>query len=105
MTGISSFTIPEISFNFSVRILRFVNLFAASFMGFFGIALLNTCVIAYMVSFKSFGVPFLAPLSPHYRSSKDMIVRPPIWKQWMRPMFMQPQDKQRRPKPEGNSPS
>lgn len=101
LTGISSFTIPEISFNFAVRILRFVMLFAASFMGFFGIALVLTCVIAYMVSFKSFGVPFLSPLSPRYRSSKDLIVRPPVWKQWLRPFNIHPLDKQRKNKPEG----
>ncbi|AEI43578.1 spore germination protein [Paenibacillus mucilaginosus] len=103
MTGISSFTIPEISFNFAVRILRFIILFTASFMGFFGIALTLTCVISYMVSFKSFGVPFLTPLSPHDRSSKDLIVRPPVWKQWLRPFYTNPQDKQRKKKPEGPS--
>lgn len=103
MTGISSFTIPEISFNFGVRIVRFLNLLVASFLGFFGIALLFTCIIAYMVSFKSFGVPFLAPLSPHYRSSKDMILRPPLWKQWLRPLFTVPQVKKRGPKPGGNA--
>ncbi|WP_426446074.1 spore germination protein [Paenibacillus sp. S-38] len=101
LTGISSFTIPEISFNFAVRILRFAILLIASFMGFFGIALTLTCVIAYMVSFKSYGVPFLTPLSPHQGSSKDMIVRPPVWKQWLRPLYTQPKDKQRKKKPEG----
>ncbi|MFC4098076.1 spore germination protein [Paenibacillus xanthanilyticus] len=101
LTGISSFTIPEISFNFAVRILRFAMLFAASFMGFFGISLVLTCVIAYMVSFKSFGVPFLSPLSPHYRSSKDLIVRPPVWKHWLRPFNIHPLDKRRKNKPEG----
>jgi spore germination protein KA len=103
MTGISSYTIPELSFNFAVRILRFVILFAAAFMGFFGIALTFTSFLAYLVSFTSFGVPFVAPLSPHDRSSKDLIVRPPVWKQWLRPFTTNPQNKQRMNKPKGKS--
>ncbi len=103
MTGISSYTIPELSFNFAVRILRFVILFAAAFMGFFGIALTFTAFLAYLVSFTSFGVPFVAPLSPHDRSSKDLIIRPPVWKQWLRPLVMNPQDKRRKNKPKGKS--
>jgi len=103
LTGISSYTIPEISFNFAVRILRFVILFAASFMGFFGIALTFTCFIAYLVSFTSFGVPFVAPLSPHDRSSKDLIVRPPVWKEWLRPFAVNPQDRQRMNRRKGKS--
>lgn len=95
LTGLSSFAVPEISMNFAVRILRFFMLISANFMGFFGVALLLTCVLAYMVSFESFGVPFMSPLSPHYRSSKDLIVRPPVWKQWLRPMNMRPQDRVR----------
>jgi spore germination protein KA len=103
MTGISSYTIPELSFNFAVRILRFVILFAAAFMGFFGIALTFTTFLAYIVSFTSFGVPFVAPLTPHDRSSKDLIIRPPVWKQWLRPFVSNPQDRTRMKKPKGKS--
>lgn len=103
LTGLSSFAVPEISMNFAVRILRFVMLISAGFMGFFGVALLLTCVLAYMVSFESFGVPFMSPLSPHYRSSRDLIMRPPIWKQWLRPMNMRPQDRVRSKRRGGNS--
>ncbi|MFC0212398.1 spore germination protein [Paenibacillus chartarius] len=103
MTGLSSFAIPEISFNFVVRIMRFFMLLSANFMGFYGIALTLTCVIAYMASFESYGVPFLSPLSPHFRSSKDLIIRPPIRKQWLRPQNMNPQDPERSQKPKGNS--
>lgn len=102
LTGISSFAIPEVSFSFAVRILRFVLLFTAAYMGFFGIALILTCTIAYMVSLKSFEVPFLSPLSPHDKSSKDLILRPPVWKQWLRPFYTNPQDQQRMKKPGGN---
>lgn len=103
ITGLSSFAIPNISFSFIIRILRFAFFFAASVIGLYGIALLMTACIAYLASFKSFGVPFLAPMAPHYRSSKDLILRPPVWKQWLRPFHVHPQDKVRKNKPEGNS--
>jgi len=97
MTGISSFTIPEPSLNFAVRITRFILLFVGSFLGFFGIALVIACLLAYLTTCSSYGVPFLSPLTPHYRSSADMILRMPVHKERMRPLNLNPQDVVRRP--------
>ncbi|MCP8969249.1 spore germination protein [Ectobacillus ponti] len=105
LTGLSSFAISELSFNFAIRILRFLLLLTASLMGFFGIALLLTCLIAYMVSFESFGIPFLSPMAPHGRSSKDLLVRPPVWKQWLLPFNLQPIAKTKAKRPGGKSDS
>ncbi|TVY07803.1 spore germination protein [Paenibacillus cremeus] len=103
LTGLSSFAIAEINFNFGVRILRFLVLFISSLLGFFGIALFLSALLAYMVSLKSFGVPFLSPLAPFNRSSNDMIYRSPVWKMWLRPTNQEPLDKVRGNKPEGNA--
>lgn len=103
ITGLASFTIPDISLNIAVRMLRFLFLLTAFLMGFFGLAIFTALLIAYLVSIKSFGVPFFAPLSPHFPSSKDMILRPPVWKQWIRPLSTSPKDKAREPKPERNT--
>jgi spore germination protein KA len=97
MTGISSFTIPEPSLNVTVRITRFILLFAGAFMGFFGIALVIACVLAYLTTYTSYGVPFLSPLTPHYRSSGDMILRLPLHRERIRPHNLNPQDTVRRP--------
>ncbi|VEF49823.1 GerKA2 spore germination GerA type complex [Bacillus freudenreichii] len=105
VTGLASFTIPDVSLNIAVRMLRFVLLLAANFLGFFGMSIFLGFFIAYFVSIKSFGVPFFAPLSPHFPSSKDMLIRPPVWKQWLRPFSMSPKDQTRAPKPEGNAES
>lgn len=102
ITGLASFAMPDSSLNFIVRILRFTTLFPAVLMGFYGIALFFTFVLAYAVHFTSFGVPFLSPLSPYFRSSKDMLVRPPAWKLWLRPLNLKPQDKRRQKKWERN---
>ncbi|MBS4210266.1 spore germination protein [Bacillus sp. FJAT-50079] len=105
ITGLASFTIPDISMNIAVRMLRFTFLFVTFFLGFFGFSITLAFLIAYLVSIKSFGVPFLAPLSPHFPSSKDLLLRPPAWKQWLRPFSTSPKDKVRSPKPEGNAES
>ena len=103
ITGLASFTIPDVSFNITVRILRFVFLFVAYLFGFFGMAMVAAFLIAYLVSMKSFGVPFFAPLSPHSPSSKDLMTRPPIWKQWLRPLSMSPKQNVRSSKPKGDA--
>lgn len=103
LTGLSSFAIPEINFNFGVRILRFGILFISSILGFYGMALFLIALLAYLVSLNSFGVPFLSPLAPYTRSSRDLIFRPPVWKMWLRPSSALPTDRIRKKKPEGNS--
>ncbi|WP_202079921.1 spore germination protein [Caldalkalibacillus salinus] len=90
--SLASFTIPSNSFNFAVRIARFGFIALAGFMGLLGMALGITVCVAYLVSTQSFGVPFVSPMAPHYRSSKDLILRPPVWKQWLRPFNIHPQD-------------
>ncbi|WP_233569840.1 spore germination protein [Falsibacillus albus] len=102
LTGLASFAIPNLSFNYMIRLTTYLFLIAGSFFGLFGIAGCLTACIAYMASVTSFGVPFLAPMAPHYRSSKDLIVRPPMWKQWLRPFHVLPKEVQRMQKEEGN---
>lgn len=101
LTGLASFAIPEISFNFTIRILRFVMLFAASIIGFFGIALVITLLTVYIVSLKSFGVPFMSPMAPYQPSSKDLVFRRPVWKEWLQPLYASPISQTRRKKPGG----
>lgn len=99
ITGLSSFAIPETSLNFMIRIGRYIFLFAGLALGFFGIAVCFAVIITYLSTIKSFGVSFNSPVAPHYRSSKDTIIRPPLWKQWLRPMYMNPLNKVRIKKP------
>lgn len=101
LTGLSSFAIPEVSSNYMVRITRFVFLFCGATMGFLGIAAFMAILASYLASIKSFGVPFLAPVAPGYKSSKDTIFRSPIWKQYLRPFYMKPQDPVRKKIPKG----
>lgn len=100
MTGLSSFAVPEISFNYMIRIGRFFLLLCSSILGFYGFSAFIAVLGVYFVSIKSFEVPFMSPLAPHYPSSKDTLLRQPVWKQWLRPLNLKPQDKERQKKPE-----
>ena len=100
-SSLASYTIATNSFIFAVRIARFGFIALASFIGFFGIAIGVQACVAYLASLKSFDVPFVSPMAPHYPSSKDMIVRPPLWKMWLRPLNVYPERGMRGKKPEG----
>lgn len=89
ITGLSSFAIPTTSLGYMVRIGRFFYTFAAYFLGFFGFIAVFLIMISYLVSVKSFNVPFLSPLSPKYKSSHDTFFRTVVWKQWLRPENIQ----------------
>ncbi len=95
ITGLASFAIPEMSLSFMIRIGRFLFLIAGVSMGFYAIAALFTICIAYLSSVQSFGVYFMSPFAPNYNSSKDLVVRPPVWKQWLRPLNLRPKQEVR----------
>lgn len=90
--GLCSYTVSDISMNFSIRIIRFAFIFAAGFLGIYGMAALFMMGLTYMVSIRSFGVPYLAPMSPKYPSSKDNILRKLVMNERIRPGYVQPKD-------------
>ncbi|KKK39470.1 spore gernimation protein KA [Mesobacillus campisalis] len=92
LSGLSSFTISDISLNFALRIIRFMFIFSAGLFGIYGMTTLFTLGMYYFVSLKSFGVPFLAPMSPHYVSSKDTIFRKLLTQESLRPGYLKPVD-------------
>ncbi|MGN7387939.1 spore germination protein [Sporosarcina sp. SAFN-015] len=95
ITGLSSFVIQDVNLGFMIRILRFAFIFIANFIGFFGIFLATACLFTYMVSLKSYNVPFFAPFAPYFRSPKGLIFRPPVWKQVLLPFYSNSQNEQR----------
>ncbi|MFS0672254.1 spore germination protein [Ornithinibacillus sp. 179-J 7C1 HS] len=92
LSGLSSFAIGDLSMNFTIRIARISLIFASSFMGLYGLTALFTMALFYMVSIKSFGVPYLSPLTPHYTSSNDKIFRKVLQRETYRPGYVKPKD-------------
>ena len=76
ITAISSFVIPEAGMAVAARIMRFVMIGLAGFMGLFGILCGVFMLVLHLVSLRSFGVPYLSPIGPYLREDlKDSIFR------------------------------
>lgn len=92
LSGLSSFIIIDGSMNFAIRLTRFLFVFSAGFFGIYGVMALFTIGLFYLVSLKSFGVPYFAPMTPHFTSSKDLLVRQIPLKEKFRPGYVKPKD-------------
>ncbi|WP_225446341.1 spore germination protein [Paenibacillus rhizovicinus] len=86
ITAIANFSIPAYNLAITARLLRFLFMIAAGFLGFYGIMLGLIMMVAHMNSLRSFGVSFLSPLVPlKYKQMKDVFVRLPHWSILQRP--------------------
>ena len=92
LSGLSSFIITDLSMNFAIRLTRFLFILAAGFIGIYGITALFIVGLYYLVSLKSFGTPYFAPMTPHFSSSKDLIIRHIPIKERFRPGYLKPKD-------------
>lgn len=90
ITGIASFSIPDFSFGFHVRIFRFWFIILGFTAGFLGIGVGLFMYITMLCSIKSFGVPYTVPLAPSYKTNGNGFFIPPIWKQEYRANFIFP---------------
>ncbi|BAM46148.1 spore germination protein [Amphibacillus xylanus] len=92
LSGLTSFAISDPSFNFTVRMTRFVLIFAAIIHGVYSLVLALTILLMYAASIKSFGVPYFAPLAPSYQSNADTYFRKPLRDEKWRPHYLLPKD-------------
>lgn len=92
LSGLTSFTMSDISLNYALRIIRFLFILSAGLFGIVGMTSLFAVGIFYLVSLKSFGVPYLAPMTPNYVSSGDTIFRRVIKNEKFRPGYLKPMD-------------
>lgn len=92
LTGLSSFAISDVNLNYSIRIARFGFLFAASVFGIFGMVGIFMVGLFYLSTVKTFGVPYLAPLTPKYKSSDDTLFRKLLKNERIRPAYVKPKD-------------
>lgn len=88
ITAIASFAIPDFSFGFHLRLMRFVFLLLSYISGFFGIGLglfIYTCILC---SLQSFGVPYTAPYAPVTTIKQHGFFLMPTWKREKRADFL-----------------
>lgn len=87
LTSIASFAIPSYNMASSLRLLRFPLLLLAAVLGLYGVVLGFIVINIHMVTLKSFGKVYLAPLAPYrYRDMKDSILRAPLRALLTRPL-------------------
>lgn len=80
-TGIANFLIPRHSIGTAIRLVRFLLLFLAGFLGLYGIAIGLTGLLIHVVNLRSFGVPYFTPLAPLAKKDlADFLFRAPRWK-------------------------
>ncbi|MFE9278036.1 spore germination protein [Paenibacillus glucanolyticus] len=102
-TALASYTIPNYNMQFTTRILRFVYLAFASFMGLIGIVLLSIILWTSWMSVNRFGVPSLAPLTPHPKN-ENTLLRGPLQKPLARPFSVRPQRSKKKPNGQDGAP-
>ncbi|HBW35844.1 spore germination protein [Desulfosporosinus sp. BICA1-9] len=99
LTGISSFCIPSYSFALAIRISRFGMIVLSAILGLFGMLLGLLVMQAHLVSLRSFGVPYFAPLAPfNLKDMKDFVMRSPWWAMIERPRLIANNDNRQRQK-------
>jgi len=94
LTAIGSFTIPSFSASIPLRLVRFPLMIMGALFGLYGVMLGWIAILVHMISLKSFGYPYLAPLAPLRVSElKDVLIRAPRWQMMTTPQFRKPSEK------------
>ncbi|KGA98899.1 spore germination protein GerA [Alkalihalobacillus alcalophilus ATCC 27647 = CGMCC 1.3604] len=89
LTTIGSFATPAYSASFALRLLRFPLVILAGLFGLYGVIVGVILILNHMLSLKSFGVPYMSPISPeNIHGMKDTLIRSPIWWVPRRPAFL-----------------
>ncbi len=89
LTALCSFAIPDLSLNFTFRILRFVYIFLGYIGGFLGIGLGLFVLLLSLSNLTSFGVPYIMPYLTNVNSrTTASYFSSPIWKREKKPRFL-----------------
>jgi spore germination protein KA len=86
LTTIGSFASPSYSASIALRMLRFPLMLLAAMLGLYGIMLFIIIILIHLCSLKSFGVPYLSPLTPsNFLAIGDAFIRLPLYRMIKRP--------------------
>ncbi|WP_442950221.1 spore germination protein [Paenibacillus sp. FSL P4-0081] len=97
VTAISSFAIPMYSAGITLRLLRFAGMLFAAVLGMYGTILFFLLICCHLTKLKSFGVPYLTPVSPFRLSDwKDLFLRAPMALMKRRPVMMKTKQDKRK---------
>jgi hypothetical protein len=96
-SGIAGLAIPSPELQLSLIHMRFVVLISAGIFGLFGVTCVLLIMFMYLISQRSFGVPYMTPIAPlNSENLGDVFIRVPLWKMRKRPDFITWKDSIRR---------
>ncbi|MEK5208502.1 spore germination protein [Psychrobacillus sp. FSL H8-0510] len=79
ITGISSFLLPQYPISIVLRWIPFPIMFLSGMLGLVGLMLGVLIIASHLCSLKSFGISYLAPLTPNDSSLfRDVLIRVPL---------------------------
>ncbi len=80
ITAIASYSGPNYEIGLSWRVLRFVFILAAAFMGIYGLLIAGIMILTHAAIQNSFGIAYLAPWAPiEILELEDTVIRRPLW--------------------------
>ncbi|WP_411218732.1 spore germination protein [Terribacillus saccharophilus] len=98
-TAIASFVSPHYGAGIALRVLRFLAMFSAAFLGLYGISLFFLALCVHAVKLRSFGVPYVTPGTLYSKDDwKDFLFRMPLFSMRNRPAEYFTKDRVRRKK-------
>lgn len=97
ISALASFSIPDYATGMAIRLGRFLFLSLAIITGLVGIATGLFILTILLCSMKSFGIPYLSPLTPKTAVGMDAVLGGPIYNLDNRPDEINPLDRQRQP--------
>ncbi len=91
VSAIASFSTPTFSVGFTWRVLKYLLIFAATLLGYYGFILGTVLILAHVASLSSFGSPYTAPWGPFQLSGiYDSLIRAPHRFRKGRPLIAKP---------------
>lgn len=86
LTGLGNYAVPNYSLNLSLILYRQLVILAGGMLGLYGVLAAAVIIFTHLCSIHSFGIPYLAPVSPHHPHNPDILLRLSLRRQ-NRPMF------------------
>ncbi|WP_171633563.1 spore germination protein [Paenibacillus plantarum] len=89
-TAIGAFAIPNYNASLTIRLLRFPIMMLAAVLGIFGIVFGTSMILIHMIHLRSFGVNYLAALTPQSLQDVDdsIVLKKPAFSLKYRPSFL-----------------
>lgn len=96
LTAMATFSLPTAHATEAIRLLRFPIMLSAASLGLFGVMAVLLLILIHLCSLRSFGVPYLSPITPLTVSDlKDVPIRAPLWAMLKRPRLIGYKEPQR----------